>query len=126
MERNVSASKEPTYNARTIRLHVHIDWYLRSAIPLDEEGKSWTLEQIQDKLQTSTGIKPGKSTILRRNTQLFQQYQCSPLRRVDYEHYILDSIYYLIAGDKVRPPPSGPGRPRKKYTYGEKQIDNCV
>ncbi len=123
MECKLNTSTKPTYHAEMIRLHTRLDWYLRSALLPEREEKSWSLEEIQDKLRTVTGIKLRKSTILRRNTQFFQQYQCSPLRRVDHERYSLDPVYYFIASEKVRPPPTGPGRPRKKYMQGEEQID---
>ena len=118
--------QKTTYNARMIRLHTHLDWYLLSTLQLENDGKSWTLEEIQDQLYTKTGFKLRKSTILRRNTQFFQQYQCSPLHRVDQERYALNPAYFSIASEKVRPPPDGPGRPRKKYTDGEEQLDEPV
>ncbi len=123
MNHEFNAPKKPTYHARTIRLYVHLDWYLHSTLSPEGEGESWKLEEIQEKLHTSTGIKPRISTILSKNAQFFQKYQCSPLRRVDKEQFTLDPVYFLMAGQKVRPPPSGPGRPRKKYTKGDQELD---
>lgn len=123
MQFESDASITCTYHARMISLHTHIDWYLYSTLLPEDEEKRWNLEEIRDKIRTVTGIKLRKSTILRRNAQFFQEYQCSPLRRVDQEQYALDPVYFSVAGDKVRPPQTGPGRPRKKYTQGDQELD---
>ncbi len=104
-----------TYTALLRQLYSYFDWHLREYLRAEGEDKSWTLAEIQDKFRSSTGVTLRKSTIFRRNTELFQQYQCSPLRRVDSDRYALDPVYYAIAGNKVRPPPSRPGRPRQNH-----------
>ena len=123
MQRESDASTECTYQAKLLRLHIHLDWYLYSSLSVDEEERNFTLDEVQRRLRTDTGIKIRKSTILRRNTQYFEEHQCSPLHRVDQELYALDPVYFSLAGDKVRPPQAGPGRPRKKYTQGDQELD---
>lgn len=81
------------------------------------QKKAWNLVEIQDRFQLAIGLKPGKKTILRRNTQIFKQYGHSPLRRVGDEMYTLDLAYYSAVGDKVRAP-GQQGRPRK-YPYDD-------
>jgi len=109
------AQKCRVYGTLWTRIERHIDWYLSSTLLPEGKDSTWTLEEIQDKIHSATGIKPRKSTILRRNSRLFRQYQCSPLRRVDVDKYCLDPVYYRIAGKEVRPPQTNRGRPRKKY-----------
>ena len=117
---------ESTYSARNTRMLIHLDWFLYSSLQPEGMLNRWSLEEIQEKIRSSTGIKPRQTTILNRNSKFFDQYQCSPLRRVDHDQYVLDPVYFLIAGEKVRPPPSGPGRPRKKYMKNEKVLDYSI
>ena len=105
----------PSYGALKKRLQIHFDWYLKDLLQ-EKEGESWTIGEIQDAIHSATGVRVREKTIYRRNSQLFQEYQCSPLRRVDNERYVLDLVYYSIAADRVWPPPSR-GKPRK--TPGE-------
>lgn len=110
------------YDTYLSRIRSHFDWYIRSAMEPEGEDKKWTIDEIREKLYLVSGIKPTRTTILRRNARFFQQYQCSPLRRVEYDKYIFDPIYYLIAGERVRPPQIGRGRPRKEYNDNEKKL----
>ena len=104
---------DPAYNATQKRIYSHLDWYLFETLSFEGDEKTWTLDEIQNKLHSATGIRLRISTIFRVNSELFQEYQTSPLRRVDYDNYSLDPSYYLIAGDKIRPPPLKRGRPKK-------------
>jgi len=116
-------TKDRVYRTRQSRIYNHLGWYLKETFKGNLSDKL-TISKIQTTLAGLSGIKLRKRTILLYNTRQFAQYHTAPLERVTDDTYKLNENYYRMLEEKVFAPRVGrPGRPRKKYTQGDEELD---
>ena len=116
-------AKNRAYRTHQARIYNHLGWYLKETFKGNQSDKL-SISKIQTTLAGLSGIKLRKRTILMYNTRQFAQYQMAPLERATADTYKLNENYYQMLEEKIFAPRVGrPGRPRKKYTQGDEELD---
>jgi hypothetical protein len=119
----MSKTSRGWYWSHLSRIYTHLDWYLKESFET-ASSVELAMSDILADLQTCSGVKIRRETVLRYNANQFSRYQTAPIEWIGADTFRLNQNYYRLLDEKVFAPRIGIRGPPKKYTQGEKELDN--